>query len=118
MKSLFSFEGRVNRAKFWLVVLGVLVAEGIVFGGLAAMMGPDGDVPGGLVAVAAVFVLVIVWVNLATMAKRYHDRNKSGWWIFIILVPLVGPIWNLVECGFLPGTTGPNQYGADPLAKA
>jgi uncharacterized membrane protein YhaH (DUF805 family) len=52
----------------------------------------------------------------AVYAKRWHDRDKSGWWSLIILVPIIGGIWFLVECGILPGTPGANQYGPDPLA--
>ena len=55
-------------------------------------------------------------MGLATATKRYHDRNKSGWWILIVFVPVIGAIWYFVECGFLRGTRGPNPYGPDPLA--
>jgi uncharacterized membrane protein YhaH (DUF805 family) len=55
-------------------------------------------------------------MSLAVFAKRWHDRDKSGWWSLILLVPFIGSIWALVECGCLPGTEGPNRYGADPLA--
>jgi uncharacterized membrane protein YhaH (DUF805 family) len=50
--------------------------------------------------------------------KRYHDRNKSGWWILIVFVPVIGGLWYFIECGFLRGTPGPNTYGPDPLAAA
>jgi uncharacterized membrane protein YhaH (DUF805 family) len=42
--------------------------------------------------------------------KRFHDRDKSGWWVLIAFVPIIGWIWYLIECGFLPGTDGPNRY--------
>jgi len=56
-----------------------------------------------------------LWIGLAIAAKRWHDRNKSAWWILIVFVPVVGGLWYLIECGFLKGTTGSNKYGADPL---
>ena len=46
--------------------------------------------------------------------KRFHDRDKSGWWMLIVLIPIVGAIWLLVELGFLPGTPGPNRFGPPP----
>ncbi|TGR16409.1 DUF805 domain-containing protein, partial [Mesorhizobium sp. M8A.F.Ca.ET.197.01.1.1] len=49
-------------------------------------------------------------------AKRWHDRNKSGWWTLIGLIPIIGGIWLLIELGILEGTRGANQYGPDPLA--
>ncbi|MBF0560714.1 MAG: DUF805 domain-containing protein [Alphaproteobacteria bacterium] len=58
------------------------------------------------------------WMGLCVTIKRYHDRNKSGWWILIQLVPLVGPIWYLIDVGFLRGTSGDNRFGPDPLAAA
>jgi len=119
---LFSFQGRVNRAKFWLINLGVIVAEAIVFGvaGGSAMITDDPanmTMPSfGLLGIIGVLVFIVLfWVSLAVAVKRWHDRNKSGWWVFIALVPVIGGIWYLVECGFLPGTTGANNYGPDPL---
>ncbi|MGQ0485996.1 MAG: DUF805 domain-containing protein [Hyphomicrobiales bacterium] len=63
-----------------------------------------------------ILVVVFLWPTLAIYAKRWHDRGKSGWWMLIILIPLIGPIWVLIELGFLRGTKGPNHYGPDPLA--
>ncbi|MFT6862889.1 MAG: uncharacterized membrane protein YhaH (DUF805 family), partial [Akkermansiaceae bacterium] len=57
------------------------------------------------------------WMGLALQGKRWHDRGKSGWMILVNFIPLVGGIWALVECGFLSGTPGPNQYGPDPLVR-
>jgi uncharacterized membrane protein YhaH (DUF805 family) len=54
-------------------------------------------------------------IAIIVQVKRWHDRDKSGWWVFINLIPCVGGLWTLIECGFLKGTTGPNKYGADPL---
>ena len=54
-------------------------------------------------------------VNFAVLAKRWHDRNKSAWWAFIHLVPIIGILWTFVELGFFRGTTGKNRFGLDPL---
>ena len=53
--------------------------------------------------------------NIAAGVKRCHDRDRSGWFVFIVLIPLVGTLWYLIEIGFLRGTFGSNKYGADPL---
>ena len=119
---LFSFEGRVNRAKFWLVNIGLLVVEVIVFGaaGGSAMITDDPTtmtMPSfGILGIVGLLVFIVLfWAGLAVAVKRWHDRNKSGWWILIAFVPVIGGLWYFIECGFLPGTTGPNPYGADPL---
>lgn len=62
----------------------------------------------GLVGLAA------IWMKLAVMVKRWHDRDKSGWWMLIGLVPVIGDLWLLIECGFLDGTPGTNKYGPSP----
>ena len=119
---LFSFEGRVNRAKFWLVNIGLLVVEVIVFGaaGGSAMITDDPTtmtMPSfGILGIVGLLVFIVLfWAGLAVAVKRWHDRNKSGWWMLLAFVPVIGGLWYYIECGFQPGTTGPNTYGADPL---
>ncbi len=119
---LFGFQGRANRAKFWLVALGILVVEVILFAAIfggSAMSGDPEQIAASIGPFAAivifVFAVVATWISIAVAVKRYHDRNKSGWWLLIIFVPIIGGLWYLIECGFLRGTTGPNNYGPDPL---
>jgi Protein of unknown function (DUF805) len=57
---------------------------------------------------------VVLWMALAVMTKRYHDRGKPAWWILIAFIPVVGGIWQLIELGLLHGTDGANDYGPDP----
>ena len=122
---LFSFQGRVNRAKFWLVALGIFVVEVILFAAIlggAAMSGDPEQMAAAIGPLAGVvifaFVVIAIWISIAVAVKRYHDRSKSGWWVLIVLVPVIGGLWYLIECGFLRGTPGPNTYGPDPLAAA
>ena len=114
-KYLFtSFDGRINRAKFWAGV-GVLIALSIVAAILDAILGSDlGESGTGLFG--AIVGLVSIFFFIALYAKRWHDRGKSGWWTLIALVPFIGQIWILVELGMLEGDRGANQYGPDPLA--
>ena len=120
---LFGFQGRTNRAKFWLVALALLVIEAIVLGvigGQAAMSDDPQQALASLGPVAGIvlviFGLAVTWITIAVGIKRFHDRNKSGVWVLIIFVPVIGGLWYLIECGFLRGTPGPNNYGPDPLA--
>jgi uncharacterized membrane protein YhaH (DUF805 family) len=121
---LFGVRGRITRAKFWLVALGILVIEALLFtaiGGAAAMSG-DPDKALAAIGPIASFVLfffgiVATWISVAVAIKRFHDRDKSGWWVLIIFVPVIGALWYLIECGFLRGTDGHNKYGHDPLAR-
>jgi uncharacterized membrane protein YhaH (DUF805 family) len=60
--------------------------------------------------------LLLVWPALAVSVKRWHDRDKSGAWVLLNLLPVIGWIWALIDNGFLRGTSGPNRFGDDPLA--
>lgn len=68
------------------------------------------------VALIVMIVLLCSYVGLAASVKRYHDRNKSGWFILIAAIPIVGPIIQWVELGFLKGIDEGNKYG-EPTAK-
>ena len=119
-KFLFRFDGRVSRAPYWLALLAVLLVDSIAFGVIGGFELFDGDTlaverkgPSRLWALSV--VPPSLWIGLVLSVKRWHDRNKSGRWILINLVPVVGWLWHLIECGFLRGTIGPNRFGQDPL---
>jgi uncharacterized membrane protein YhaH (DUF805 family) len=99
------FDGRINRAKWWLGVVILWVIEGILYG----ILGRDNYTIFSLIG------LVFLWPSLAVSIKRFHDRDKSGWWVLIALIPIIGFFWILIELGILEGTKGPNQFGSDPL---
>lgn len=109
---LTSFEGRINRGKFWAGV-GVLFAVGILANLIDVMLGTMSE--SGFGVVSGIVGLISLYLGLALYAKRWHDRDKSGWWSLILLVPIIGWVWWLVECGILEGTKGPNRFGPDPL---
>ena len=113
---LFSFEGRLNRQPYWLVV----IVMGLVNGGFQQYLGgygPDASVGGGQGLLPMAVALVSLWIGFAVQIKRWHDRDKSGWWALLNFVPVLGWIWILVECGFLRGTFGDNRFGRDPLTE-
>jgi uncharacterized membrane protein YhaH (DUF805 family) len=108
---MFSWSGRIGRAQYWMGY-GIQLAM-IVFGYICLLYGEQYQNILALIAAIVVF-LPAIWVGLAVMAKRYHDRDKSAWWILIGLIPIVGGIWQLIELGLLKGTEGSNDYGPDP----
>ncbi len=134
---LFGFHGRIRRLHLWLYILAVMVIQGGVvwqFGHIlnvphhhdmmmSSNMSMTSDHLGGVYVVthnpfAGLFGLVLAWTHLAVFVKRWHDRDKSGWWVLINLIPIIGWLWTLVECGFLDGTRGPNKYGPSPKGLA
>jgi uncharacterized membrane protein YhaH (DUF805 family) len=102
IKIYFRFSGRISRATWWLAFIPIALLAGV------AQWADEHDW-------SILLGLAIIWPCLAIYAKRWHDRDKSAWWTLITLVPLVGPIWALVECGFLPGTIGQNHFGQPPI---
>ena len=108
---LTSFEGRINRQPFWMATLVLVVINIIASVVITAVFGDS------TLALLLQFLvaLALLYPSLAVAAKRWHDRDKSGWWTLIVLIPLVGPLGYVIECGFLRGTDGPNRFGPDPL---
>ncbi len=118
---LFSFDGRIPRRIFWLWRIVVSVAAIVLVSLISPLMmlGVDqtaeepGVNPIGIILLVIVMIPMI-WISLSLAVKRWHDRGKSGAWVLIALIPLVGPIWSFIECGCLRGTFGHNQFGSDP----
>jgi len=122
-----SFRGRIGRTAYWLGTLGLLLAElGAValllrlshgnLGDLAAF-DHDAEAVSQAVLLHVVYPVLIISVLFlypiyALYAKRWHDRNKSGWWSLIGFVPLIGGLWLFIELGFLGGDDGQNDYGS------
>lgn len=128
-----------------LIVIGVLYALVLSGGGLSAIMAGSAADQGldqpdlSQVSIGPMFwvgsLLLLVWglgtliPSIAVTVRRLHDRNLSGWWILgfaviafvLMLIPLIGPLLVLAgEIAYivilaLPGTSGPNKYGEDPL---
>lgn len=133
---LFSFQGRIGRKTYWiwnvvyyLMIVGFAMGMNVLAPSIAHLILP-------------VFLIVILVPDLAITAKRWHDRGKSSWWLLLniplvigrMTVPVGDPslagqpsmlqvatsfaalvcgLWILVECGFLKGTDGENQYGPE-----
>lgn len=112
---LLSYEGRIPRSIYWMWTLIVSFAFMAVAVLLAVLMGMIfGESPIVLIPLLLLYIPTI-YVMLAIQVKRWHDRDKSGWWCLINLIPYIGGIWAFVEVGCLRGTMGPNQFGPDPL---
>src|SRR5437899_2597355 len=128
--SLFtSFEGRIGRQSWWLGLLALVIIEWVVIFVLAMVFGVSlrpatdpnnpaamGAMGAGAAGLLGIIGLIFLWPALALYTKRWHDRDKSGWWTLIGLVPIIGGIWLLVELGFLKGSSGSNRFGPDPVA--
>ena len=102
---LFGLHGRLGRLPWWIATILADLGLGII----AAIFGLPR--PSVLFLVLVLIVPPLIWISFAMQVKRWHDRDKSGWWFLLNLLPIIGWLWVLVECGFLRGTAGPNRFG-------
>ncbi len=116
------FEGRSRRKEYWMFQLGLIIATvalvaiiAIIGGGLDGLAEGGGIFAGiGLVAFG-LFGLAIILPSIAVQVRRFHDQDKSGWFVLLNFVPYVGGLIVIVFM-FLEGTPGPNRFGPDPKA--
>ena len=109
---LFSYEGRYSRSQFWLsacCLISFTVMYAIVFCILSNL-----ELKNETIAVGIGGLILLIYSNFCIVTKRLHDRNKSGWFQLIALIPF-GGLWLLIECGFLPGDSERNSYGDGPF---
>jgi uncharacterized membrane protein YhaH (DUF805 family) len=102
MRSILSFSGKADRFEWWTVSLVAdLVAQlGLIFGWIVAVSDTWYRVP----AAGALFVCaaLALWAAIAVSVRRMNDRERPPWLLVLALVPVVGWIWLVVECGILP----------------
>ncbi|NDY89839.1 DUF805 domain-containing protein [Ideonella livida] len=103
-----SLEGRLRRRDYWQRGVLPLLLVLVVGTALLNIAGLPLERAEGLMN------LVLAWPMLAVSVKRWHDRNRSGWWMAVLLVPVVGWLWLLIDNGCLRGDAGPNDYGPPP----
>src|SRR5215831_12440983 len=92
---LFSFRGRVSRYQYWVRYV---LPYALLFIGLSIVDAAAGtyDEKSGTGLLSGIFMLVAVWPGLAIGVKRCHDRDRSGWFLLISLIPIIGVIWLFV----------------------
>ena len=137
---LFSFSGRINRAKVWLFVLLAIVFEIVAFTSVMTAFGfqhfvnvaqhkePATVLSGNGVALAlcalvGLAFLVLIFSGFAVLVKRLHDRNKSAWWLLLFyLLPFVlngyavASVMSAMQQGVLPTATNPLAIVARGIA--
>jgi len=113
LRQYVAFSGRARRTEFWMFTLFTTIIQ-IVLYLLDNLLGLA-FAPGGSGLLTAIYVLAVLLPSLSVAFRRLQDTGRSGLWILIGLVPLVGPIV-LIVFWATEGTRGPNAYGPDPKA--
>ena len=103
-KKYVDFSGRASRSEFWWFVLFNIIAS-IVGSILGAMIHP---------AISFLVSLGLLLPALGVSVRRLHDVGRSGWWLLLSFVPLVGFLV-LLYWDVQPGEPGANAWGEPPL---
>lgn len=108
MDQLLKFDGRIRRMGWWIA--------GIAMGLVSTVVENirDSDTSWVITLVFGIIALIIWIIGISLSVRRWHDLNKSGWWILVNVIPILGWIYSLVMLGFMPGDQGSNQYGPPP----
>lgn len=119
-KKYAQFTGRSDRREFWYFVIFYFVAAGIlsivdstVFGGGRAVFGDSGFDVSSSGPLAGIFAIGSFIPMLAVAIRRLHDTGKTGWWVLLGLIPLVGTIVLIVFYA-QKGQPEANAHGEPP----
>lgn len=100
------FSGRAARSEFWWYTLFIVVG-GIVTSAIDGMLGMA-------MAVNGLFSLATLLPSISVTARRLHDTDRSGWWMLLMFIPLIGWLI-LLYFEVQKGTDGENRFGPNPL---
>lgn len=106
MKS-FDWVTRSSRSEYWYWIPFAMLSY-MALGFISVALGLGIIIP-------IIYIVIIILGSIGLTIRRLHDINRSGMWILISFVPIIGELillyWSIIK-----GTDGPNQYGPDPLA--
>ena len=102
------FSGRAPRLEFWLFTL-INVVVALVLGILGVLVA-------WIVYLEVLFALAVLIPSLAVTVRRLHDTGRSGWWYFVVLIPLIGLIVLIIF--LVQGSDQDNEHGPRPNAQA
>jgi uncharacterized membrane protein YhaH (DUF805 family) len=111
MRKYADFSGRARRKEYWMFVL-----FNVIFAMLAALVdvvlaNGSQNSPAGIFS--GLYSLAVFLPGLAVTVRRLHDQDKSGWWYFIQMIPIIGGIWLFILL-VTDGQPASNRFGPDP----
>ena len=112
LKKYAVFNERARRKEYWMFFLFNIIIC-FVLGFVEGLLGIAAGSGTGVLSI--LYVLAVLIPGIAVSVRRLHDTNRSGWWLLIGLVPLIGSIVLLVFM-VQDSQPGENQYGPNPKA--
>jgi len=115
LKKYLVFEGRARRKEYWFFILfNILIGIGLAI--IDNMTGTlNAETGTGLLS--GIYSLAVLIPTIAVAMRRLHDTDRSGWWLLLAFVPLIGGLVLLVFL-VLDGTPGSNRFGPSPKGLA
>ena len=107
-----TIEGRAPRSEYWWFFLFYLLVSFALGPVDLALFGDQTVSPLG-----TIFGVLVLIPFVTVGVRRLHDRDMSGWWYLLILIPLIGSL-ALAVIFMIPGTVGTNRFGPDPLGSS
>ena len=111
LKKYAVFSGRSRRKEYWYFALFVIIISFVL--NIIDVLTGAYERTAGVGLLSSIFSLAVLIPSIAVTVRRLHDIDRSGWWLLIALVPLVGWIVLLVF-SVQEGTPGSNRYGPNP----
>ena len=105
----FNFRTRASRSEYWYFMLFLVIVSVALSILELAIAGPR-----DIFVLSSIFSLATLIPSLAALVRRLHDMGRSGWWVLLGIVPLVGIIV-LLYCACQPTLPQQNQYGPPPV---
>ena len=105
LKKYAVFNGRARRTEYWMFVLFNIIIS-FVLGFVEGLVGGPG-------VIGLLYGLAVLIPGIAVAVRRLHDTDRSGWWLLIAVVPIIGAIVLLVFM-VQDSKSGQNQYGTNP----
>ena len=115
LKNYATFSGRARRKEYWMFFLfNVLISLGL---GVLDVVAGTYSVEYETGFFSALYSLLVLIPSIAVSVRRLHDTNRSGWWIVISLIPIIGVLVLFVfTC--LDSQPGTNRFGVNPKEAA
>ncbi len=110
LKKYAIFEGRARRTEYWMFCLFNFII-GLILGFIEGFVGIAPESSQSVLAI--IYMLAVLIPSLAVSVRRLHDTGRSGWWLLIALVPILGAIVILVF-NLQDSQPGDNLYGPNP----
>ncbi len=115
LKNYATFTGRARRKEYWMFFLFnvIICIVAMVLDNLLGLTFKTSGINMGYGYIYMLYTLAVFIPGLAVWVRRLHDVGKSGWFVFIVLIPLIGAIWILVLL-CTDSKPGVNKYGPNP----